>query len=171
MENVFFWPQIPCVWCLSAAVAHGWSWDFPLVFILPLFVIWWPSRLLCNMSLSFLSFPKSLPKSFFFHPWLLNGKACLVLCVCIHVNHWTWVDLQYDFSFVELVLWYFLFGFKHCSLCFLVFAIGLWCWSVFPKSLSNCIHQRRCSTSVGVSWNAGLGLAFGFGWEQGGWAS
>lgn len=124
--------QIPCIGCLSAAVAHSWSWGFPLEFILPLFVIWWPSRLLCNMILSFLSFPKSLLKSYF-PPLALEWKG-LSGSVCvhgIHVNRWTWDDFWFDFSFAELILWYFLFGFRYCSLCFLVFV----CF-VVPKCVS-----------------------------------
>lgn len=129
------------------------------------------SRLLCNTSLSFLSFPKSLLKGFF-PPLALGWKGLSgPLCVCsICVNCWTWVDFWFDFSFAALIPWCFFFGFRYCSLCFLVFIFVLWCWSIFPESLSSCIHQRRRSTSEGISWNAGLGLAFGFGWEKGGWA-
>lgn len=55
-----------------------------------------------------------------------------------------------------------------------MFGFVLWCQSVFPKSEFDCSHQRRHRTSEGIAGNAGLGLlglAFGFGWEKGGWAS
>lgn len=149
--------QIPCVGCLQSWLAVGLEIFFLSSFCHCLwfdgpagcYVIW-----VCHSS----PFQKAFWKVIF-HPWLLNGKACLVLCMrSIHVNCWTWDDFWFDFFFTELILWYFLFGFRYCSLCFLVFVFVLWCWSVFSKSLSNCIHQRRCSTSEGISWNAGLGL-------------
>lgn len=92
--------------------------------------------------------------------WLLNGKRLVCFCVCIvsYVSHWACVYFCFGFSFAELILWCFPFGFRESSfslpvfcLCFMVLNCIWWvCSLVCSKESMVPLKASRGSGCLGV---------------------